>query len=191
MHPSIQSAGSLITSAATQLMTLARPAPLVVTDVAMQVNLGFSCERIALTIHAGSKRSTGRKTCPTVLDSGRVNLQPHPQRDAHRHRTFSRPQFLRPAASLGGPRHGLLDLTSSARLVGRILRHDLEALARRSWAQHAAGPRRTTDSARAPATNPARSSPCPQSISFRTGGRAGSLVHATDATASFPPENER
>jgi len=38
MHPSIQSAGSLITSAAAQLMTLVRPAPLVVTDVVMQVN---------------------------------------------------------------------------------------------------------------------------------------------------------
>jgi hypothetical protein len=38
MHPSIQSAGSLITSAAAQLMTLVRPAPVVVSDVAMQVN---------------------------------------------------------------------------------------------------------------------------------------------------------
>jgi hypothetical protein len=38
MHPSIQSAGSLIASAAAQLMTLVRPAPLVVLDVVMQVN---------------------------------------------------------------------------------------------------------------------------------------------------------
>ena len=38
MHPSIQSAGSLITSAAAQLMTLVRPAPLVVFDAVMQVN---------------------------------------------------------------------------------------------------------------------------------------------------------
>ncbi|KAH9024025.1 S-adenosyl-L-methionine-dependent methyltransferase [Lactarius deliciosus] len=38
MHPSIQSAGSLIMSAAAQLMTLVRPAPLVVLDVVMQVN---------------------------------------------------------------------------------------------------------------------------------------------------------
>jgi hypothetical protein len=38
MHPGIQSAGSLITSAAAQLMTLVRPAPVVVSDVAMQVN---------------------------------------------------------------------------------------------------------------------------------------------------------
>jgi hypothetical protein len=38
MHPTIQSAGSLITSAAAQLMTLGRPAPLVVLDVMMQVN---------------------------------------------------------------------------------------------------------------------------------------------------------
>jgi hypothetical protein len=46
MHPIIQSAGSLITSAAAQLMTLVRPAPLVVTDIAMQVN------RIVLAIVA-------------------------------------------------------------------------------------------------------------------------------------------
>ncbi|KAH9054234.1 O-methyltransferase [Lactarius vividus] len=38
MHPSIQAAGSLITSAAAQLITLVRPAPLVVLDVVMQVN---------------------------------------------------------------------------------------------------------------------------------------------------------
>ena len=38
MHPSIQSAGSLITSAAAQLMTLVRPTPLVIMDVMMQVN---------------------------------------------------------------------------------------------------------------------------------------------------------
>jgi hypothetical protein len=38
MHPGILSAGSLITSAAAQLLTLVRPAPLVVTDVALQVN---------------------------------------------------------------------------------------------------------------------------------------------------------
>jgi hypothetical protein len=38
MHPGIQSAGSLITSAAAQLMTLVRPAPFVVSDIALQVN---------------------------------------------------------------------------------------------------------------------------------------------------------
>lgn len=38
MHPSIQSAGSLITSAAAQLLTLGGSAPLVVLDVMMQVN---------------------------------------------------------------------------------------------------------------------------------------------------------
>ena len=38
MHLSIQSAGSLITSAAAQLMTLVRPTPLVIIDVMMQVN---------------------------------------------------------------------------------------------------------------------------------------------------------
>ena len=38
MHPDIQSAGSLVTSAAAQLMTLVRPAPQVVCDITMQVN---------------------------------------------------------------------------------------------------------------------------------------------------------
>ena len=38
VNPSIQSAGSLITSAAGQLMTRVRPAPLVILDVVMQVN---------------------------------------------------------------------------------------------------------------------------------------------------------
>jgi hypothetical protein len=44
MHPSIQSAGSLITSAAAQLMTLVRPAPLVILDSVMQVHLGHPCD---------------------------------------------------------------------------------------------------------------------------------------------------
>ena len=48
MHPSIQSAGLLITSAAAQLMTLVRPAPLVVLDAVMQVNLGHSCGYLTL-----------------------------------------------------------------------------------------------------------------------------------------------
>ena len=39
MHPSILSAGSLITSAAAQLITLVRPAPLTLFDVMMQVLL--------------------------------------------------------------------------------------------------------------------------------------------------------
>jgi len=39
MHPAILSAGSLITSAAAQLMTLVRPAPLTLFDVSMQVTL--------------------------------------------------------------------------------------------------------------------------------------------------------
>lgn len=37
MHPAIQSAGSLITSAASQLITLVRPAPLSLFDTAQQV----------------------------------------------------------------------------------------------------------------------------------------------------------
>ena len=48
MHPSIQFSGSLITSAAAQLMTLVRPAPLVVLDTMMQVNLGHSCDYLKL-----------------------------------------------------------------------------------------------------------------------------------------------
>jgi len=43
MHPVIQSAGSLITSAAAQLMTLVRPAPLTLVDIMMQVKLNVSC----------------------------------------------------------------------------------------------------------------------------------------------------
>jgi hypothetical protein len=39
MHPAIQSAGSLIISAAAQLMTLVRPAPLTLLDISNQVSL--------------------------------------------------------------------------------------------------------------------------------------------------------
>ena len=42
MHPAIQSAGQLITSAAAQLMTLVRPAPLTLIDTALQVRLKVS-----------------------------------------------------------------------------------------------------------------------------------------------------
>jgi hypothetical protein len=41
MHPDIQSAGLLITSAAAQLMTLVRPAPIVVWDLQTQVKSKF------------------------------------------------------------------------------------------------------------------------------------------------------
>ena len=44
MHPAIQSAGSLITSAAAQLMTLVRPAPLTLLDLMMQVRLTATWE---------------------------------------------------------------------------------------------------------------------------------------------------
>ncbi|KAH9167773.1 S-adenosyl-L-methionine-dependent methyltransferase [Lactarius sanguifluus] len=50
MHPSIQAAGSLITSAAAQLMTLMRPAPLVVLDVAMQFHVSTAM-RTAVSTH--------------------------------------------------------------------------------------------------------------------------------------------
>ena len=43
MHPAILSAGSLITSAAAQLITLVRPAPLTLFDIMMQVTLSVSC----------------------------------------------------------------------------------------------------------------------------------------------------
>jgi hypothetical protein len=42
MDPAIMSAGSLITSAAAQLMTLVRPAPLTLFDVTMQVTLSVT-----------------------------------------------------------------------------------------------------------------------------------------------------
>ncbi|KAH8978956.1 S-adenosyl-L-methionine-dependent methyltransferase, partial [Lactarius akahatsu] len=50
MHPSIQSAGSIITSAAAQLMTLVRPAPLVVLDVVMQFHVSTAM-RTAVSTH--------------------------------------------------------------------------------------------------------------------------------------------
>ncbi|KAF8259331.1 O-methyltransferase [Lactarius quietus] len=51
MHPSVQSAGSLITSAAAQLMTLVGPAPLVICDVMMQFHVSTAM-RTAVSIHA-------------------------------------------------------------------------------------------------------------------------------------------
>ncbi len=39
MHPAILSAGSLITSAASQLITLVRPAPFTLFDTTLQVTL--------------------------------------------------------------------------------------------------------------------------------------------------------
>ena len=39
LHPAIQSAGALITSAAAQLITIVRPAPLTLFDITMQVKL--------------------------------------------------------------------------------------------------------------------------------------------------------
>jgi len=41
MRPDIQSAGSLITSAAAQLITLVRPAQITLFDIALQVSLKF------------------------------------------------------------------------------------------------------------------------------------------------------
>ena len=41
MHPDIQSAGSLITSAATQLISLARPSQITLLEISLQVSLTF------------------------------------------------------------------------------------------------------------------------------------------------------
>ena len=47
MHPAIQSAGSLIASAAGQLITLVRPASLTLLDISMQVSLAHPrCYRV-------------------------------------------------------------------------------------------------------------------------------------------------
>jgi hypothetical protein len=51
MHPSIQSAGSLITSAAAQLITRVRPAPLTLFDVMMQYHV-CTAMRTAVSVHA-------------------------------------------------------------------------------------------------------------------------------------------
>src|SRR6267154_667920 len=51
MHPAILSAGSLITSAAAQLITLVRPAPLILFDTMMQVTLSVThCRELLLTM---------------------------------------------------------------------------------------------------------------------------------------------
>ena len=41
MHPEIQSVGSLITSAAAQLISLARPAQITLLEISLQVSLNF------------------------------------------------------------------------------------------------------------------------------------------------------
>jgi AraC-like DNA-binding protein len=50
MYPAIQSAGSLITSAAAQLITLVRPAPLTVLDITVQFNV-CAALRTAISTH--------------------------------------------------------------------------------------------------------------------------------------------
>jgi len=70
MHPSILSAGSLITSAATQLITLVRPAPLTLIDIMMQYHLS-SAMRTVITVHVAEiLRDAGAKVmlC-SVIDS--------------------------------------------------------------------------------------------------------------------------
>jgi len=59
MHPSIQSAGSLITSAAAQLMTLVRPAPLVIFDIVMQFHVSTAIHTAVSTHVAEVLRDAG------------------------------------------------------------------------------------------------------------------------------------
>jgi hypothetical protein len=88
MHPAILSAGSLITSAAAQLITLVRPAPLTLFDTVLQVtlndpslpwitanNVGISkfhvstATRTAISMHVAEiLRDSGPKVmlCPTI-----------------------------------------------------------------------------------------------------------------------------
>jgi hypothetical protein len=61
MHPGIQSAGSLITSAAAQLMTLVRPAPFVVSDIALQFHVSTAMRTAVSTHVAEILRDAGPK----------------------------------------------------------------------------------------------------------------------------------
>ncbi|KAH9993413.1 O-methyltransferase [Russula vinacea] len=61
MHPAIQSAGSLITSAAGQLITLVRPAPLILLDITVQFNV-CAALRTAISTHVAEiLRDAGSK----------------------------------------------------------------------------------------------------------------------------------
>ncbi|KAI9463926.1 S-adenosyl-L-methionine-dependent methyltransferase [Russula earlei] len=79
MHPGILSAGSLITSAAAQLTTLVRPAPLTVFDVMMQFHLSTAI-RVATSTHVAEiLRDAGPKgkhvteiAMPTKVHSGKL-----------------------------------------------------------------------------------------------------------------------
>ncbi|KAF8259745.1 S-adenosyl-L-methionine-dependent methyltransferase [Lactarius quietus] len=69
MHPSVQSAGSLITSAAAQLVTLVGPAQLVVSDIMMQVNRivsatieGFTNNTSVIKFHVSTAMRTAAST---------------------------------------------------------------------------------------------------------------------------------
>jgi hypothetical protein len=54
MHPAILSAGSLIASAAAQLVTLVRPAPLTLFDISMQVRLNNPSLQWIIANNAGA-----------------------------------------------------------------------------------------------------------------------------------------
>ncbi len=71
MHPTVQSAGLLITSAAAQLMTLVRPAPLTMLDIMMQVIEFFSCCVLLLTKRESSMfpRHCAPRSAPMSLRS--------------------------------------------------------------------------------------------------------------------------
>jgi len=61
MHPGILSAGSLITSAAAQLITLVRPAPLAVVDVVLQYHVSTAIRAAIATHVAEILRDAGPK----------------------------------------------------------------------------------------------------------------------------------
>ncbi|KAH9988258.1 O-methyltransferase [Russula compacta] len=61
MHPAIQSAGSFITAAAAQLMTLVRPAPLTILDTMMQFHVSTAIRTAVSTHVAEILRDVGPK----------------------------------------------------------------------------------------------------------------------------------
>jgi len=67
MHSAVRSAGSLITSAAAQLITLVRPAPLTLLDIMMQVKVPASrvrddCSRDIMKFHVCTAMRTAVST---------------------------------------------------------------------------------------------------------------------------------
>ena len=69
MHPAIQSAGLIITSAAAQLMTLVRPAPLALLDIVKQV-------RLKIVTDYGSLLKTGNDLVPCLYGNSHSGEHP-------------------------------------------------------------------------------------------------------------------